>query len=162
MDKKGLIEAMIDAYTMEKGTNEFYTRAAANAHEEVARNAFRMLAGWETEHMDYIRYLYQALMEDREQLSFEDFKGRLRPQAVEGNIPVGDVEQWLKDYTFIDELGAIIVALRLEADSRIFYKKLSVEVDEPATRVFLEELMHKEEEHIKYLKDLRLKIEETS
>ncbi len=72
--KTQLLEAMIDAYTMEKGTNEFYRYAAGKAIDEEARKAFAQLAEWEHEHMLYIQYLYQSMTEDRETVSFHDFE----------------------------------------------------------------------------------------
>ncbi len=161
-DKTGLLEAMIEVYTMEKGTREFYERAAGAAYEEVTKRAFRELAQWEGEHMGYIQYLYQAIMEDRVLTSFEEFRQKARPEALEGGIPVGQTENWLQEYTFIDELGALIVALKMEARSFAFYDEIGKKTKDPSVKVLMDELKRWEEGHIKYLKDLRMKMDETS
>ena len=161
-DKTGLLEAMIEVYTMEKGTREFYERAAEAAYEEAAKRSFGELARWEGEHMDYIQFLYQAITEDRELLSFEEFRKKVRPEELEGGIPVKQGEQWIEEYEILDELGAIIIALKMEARSFAFYGDMAKKTKEPGVRVLMEELKNREEEHIKYLKDLRMKIEETS
>ncbi|MDA8170476.1 MAG: ferritin family protein [Nitrospiraceae bacterium] len=160
-EKTGLLEAMIEVYTMEKGTREFYERAAGAAYEEVTRRAFRELARWEGEHMGYIQYLYQAITEDRELMSFEEFKEKVRPEALEGGIPAGQTEKWLEEYTFIDELGALIVALKMEARSFAFYDEVGKKSKDPAVKALMDELKRREEGHIKYLKDLRMKLGET-
>jgi len=160
--KEGLIEDMIEAFRMEKGTHEFYLKASDAAHEEPAKKAFRELAAWEEEHMGYLQFLYQAITEDRELLSFEDFKERARPEAVEGGIPMKKMEEKLEEYNFTDELGAIISALEMEAKSYSYYRRLSEKAEDPAAKVFLKEMMGLEAKHIEYIKQLRLKIEETS
>jgi len=160
--KEGLLEDMIEAYEMEKGTHEFYLKASEAAHEEAAKNAFRELADWEREHMRYLQFLYQAITEDREFLSFEEFKEKLRPEMVEGGIPVRKMEEKLEDINLTDELGAMITALEMEAKSASFYRGLSEEAEDPSAKVFLKEMVRLEEKHIEYLKKLRLKIEETS
>ena len=160
--KAGLLDSLIEVYTMEKGTREFYRRAAENAHLNVSREAFRELAKWEEEHMGYVQYLYQSLMEDREFTSFKEFRQRVRPDTLEGGIPVRDIEKWLEEYSFVDELGAIIVALKMEARAFALYDGLSKEAEDSSVRALMEELKDWEEGHIKYLKDLRLKLTETS
>ncbi len=160
--KTGLLESLIEVYTMEKGTMEFYRRAAETANLEVTREAFGKLAKWEEEHMGYIQYLYQAITEDREHMSFEEFRKKVRPDTLEGGIPVRDIEKWLEEYSFVDELGAIIVALKMEARAFAQYDGLRKEAEDPSVKAILEELKEWEEGHIKYLKDLRLKVSETS
>ncbi len=161
-DRTGLLESLIEVYTMEKGTREFYQRASEKSHFEVTREAFKALAKWEEGHMDYIQYLYQSITEDRELMSFEEFRQKVRPDTLEGGIPVKDVDKWLEEYSFIDELGAIIVALKMEARAFALYDGLSKKTEAPDVKVLMEELRNWEEGHIKYLKDLRLKVAETS
>ncbi len=160
--RTGLLESLIEVYTMEKGTREFYLRAAESAHLEVSKEAFKELSRWEDEHMGYIQYLYQAITEDREFVSFEEFKEKVRPDTLEGGVPVKDIEKWLEEYSFSDELGAIIVALKMEARAYALYDRLSKEAEEPSVKAIMEDLKDWEEGHIKYLKDLRLKVTETS
>ncbi|MDA8088877.1 MAG: ferritin family protein [Nitrospiraceae bacterium] len=161
-DKSGILDSLIEVYTMEKGTREFYRRAGENAHLEVSKEAFKELAKWEEGHMDYIRYLYQSITEDRELMSFEEFSKNIRPDTLEGGIPVRDVEKWLGEYSFIDELGAIIVALKMEARAYALYDELAKKTEDSSVRTLLRELKSWEEDHIKYLKELRLKIAETA
>ena len=161
-ERTGLSEAIIEAYTMEKGQKEFYERAAENAHEPAARETFQRLAGWEASHMAYLHHFYAALMEEREPLSFEEFSKKVKPDQIEGGMPVRVTEDWLKSYFFIDELGALAVALKIEADTIVYYNKLAERIQDPQVKVIIQELGRLEDEHLKVLKDLRMKIEETS
>jgi rubrerythrin len=160
--KEGLLESLIEAFIMEKGTRDFYKKAAEAAHEEVAAKSFRELARWEEEHMGYLQYLYQSLTEDRELLSFEEFKQKVKSESVEGNIPLDVMKLKYEDYNFTDEIGALIPALEMEAKSYDYYYELSRKVEDTNVKALMKELMKFEEEHLKYLKKLRLEIEETS
>ncbi|MDA8174292.1 MAG: ferritin family protein [Nitrospiraceae bacterium] len=160
--KTGLSEAIIEAYTMEKGQKEFYERAAQSAHEPVVRETFQRLAGWEAGHMGYLRHFYSALMEEREPLSFDEFSKTVKPDQIEGGIPVRETGDWLKNYVFLDEIGALAVALKAEADTIVYYKNLASRVQDPQVQVLIQELGRLEDEHLKVLKDLRLQMEETS
>lgn len=160
--KEGLLQAMIEAYIREKGTNEFYTKASVKATDIEAKKAFSQLAQWEQEHMQYIQSLYQSIRDEREMLSFEDFEKRIIAESVEGDIPLKELEEDIGMYSFIDDLGALVIALEIEAKAYAFYKKLSETADDTNTKAFMKEMMQKEQKHIEYLKTLRYRIPETS
>lgn len=153
--KEDLLQSIIEAFTMEKGTREFYQQAAIAVPEGPARNAFARLAGWEYEHMLYIQFLYQSLTEDRDLLSFEDFKKNVRPEAVEGGIPVKEAKQKLEKYDFKDASEALRLALEMEAKSYDFYRRLSDKSQDTNARLFMKEMMNWEKTHIEYLKKLK-------
>ena len=52
--KEDLLTALIEAYLMEKGTNEFYAHAAEKAVDTAAGKTFGELSRWEEQHMQYI------------------------------------------------------------------------------------------------------------
>ena len=56
--KEDLLQALVEAYIMEKGTKEFYTLAASR-WGAAAQKGFTALADWEGRHMAYIQSLYQ-------------------------------------------------------------------------------------------------------
>lgn len=160
--KEGLLQAMIEAYTMEKGTNEFYTEASAKAIDDETKKAFAQLAKWEEEHMQYLQFLYQSIRDERETVSFENFKSNLKPETAEGAIPVSQMEKKLNESSFLDDLGALTTALEIEGKSYNFYRKLSDTAEDTNTKAFMKELMQWEQKHIEYLKLLRYRIAETS
>ncbi|GAB4417295.1 MAG: hypothetical protein OHK0032_13320 [Thermodesulfovibrionales bacterium] len=161
-EKGELLQALIEAYMMEKGTNDFYMQASVKAINEEAKRAFRTLAEWEQRHMEYIQFLYQSIQGDRDMLSFEAFKNRVSAPDVEGGIPVKDLEAGLERYSFIDDIGALTLALETEGRAYNLYRRLSETVDDSNVRVFMREMMGQERGHINYLKDMRLRLAETS
>lgn len=148
---------------MEKGTNEFYTMASQKAHQREARDAFHHLADWEAEHMHYIQFLYQAIRDERETMSFEDFEHKVKPEEVEGAIPKKYLEEKFEEkYAFLDDLGALTAALEIEGKAYNFYRKLSETAEDPGVAAFMKDLMNWELKHIDYLKKLRYRLTETS
>ncbi|MBI4822612.1 MAG: ferritin family protein [Nitrospirae bacterium] len=160
--KDELLQAMIEVFIMEKGTNEFYTKASIKAIDSEARRAFGELARWEEEHMQYIQSLYQSIREEKEMLSFESFKSKIKPETVEGGVLKDYLEKEIESPLFLDDLGALTIALEIEAKAYIHYKKLSETAEDTSTREFMKDMMKREQSHIDYLKKLRYKIAETS
>ncbi|MDP2167363.1 MAG: ferritin family protein [Thermodesulfovibrionales bacterium] len=160
--KEELLQVMIEAYLMEKGTNWFYSEVSRKAVDAEAKRGFGVLAGWEREHMQYMQYLYQSIMEQREMITFEEFKKKAVADTVEGGIPLRDLEGKMEEYSFLDDLGAFTVALEIEAKAHNLYKKLSETAGDTNVQAFMKEMMKWEEKHIEYLKALRYRISETS
>jgi|Deesub1362A_J573_1020465.scaffolds.fasta_scaffold00093_82 rubrerythrin len=161
--KEELMQAMIEAFIMEKGTNEFYTQAAAKVTDKEAKRAFEELAQWEKEHMQYIQFLYQAIKDERETLSFENFKNTVKAETVEGAIPVRHLEEKLEEeYSFLDNLEALTAALEIEGKAYNFYRKLSETAEDTNTKEFMKDMMQWEHKHMEYLKQLRYRISEVS
>lgn len=153
--KENLLSALIEAYLMEKGTNEFYSHAAEKAANAVAKKTFGELSCWEEEHMEYIQYLYQAIDQNRDIHGFEDFR-KLTPSPVtEAGIPVKDLEKKLEKPQYTDEKGAVTLALDIEAKSYNLYRKLSEGSSDSNARVVFKEMMEQERKHIDYLKKMR-------
>lgn len=160
--KEDLLQAMIEAYVMEKGTNEFYKDASHKAINKVAKDAFGVLAEWEHEHMLYIQFLYQAILESREEISFDEFKKTIMPTFVEGAMPIKELEEKIERYEFIDDLGALTIALEIEGRAYNLYRRLSEQATDTNTKAFMKDMMNWELKHIDYLKELRYKLPETS
>lgn len=159
--KDELLEALIEAFIMEKGTYIFYDTAAAKTVNRDAKEAFLTLAKWEHKHMDYIQFLYQSFVEDRDIVSFEIFKENVSAPAVEGGIPVKDMEERLKGYADINDASALGLALEIEEKSCALYTTLSETAVDSNTRVFMKDMVEQEKQHIKYLRALRTKLAET-
>lgn len=160
--REDLLQALIEAYLMEKGTKEFYSYASEKAVDMEAKKIFKSLSSWESRHMDYIQFLYQSIMDDRDIKGFEDFSGKSPSPVAEGGIPVKDLEGKLEKYSFIDDMGAFIMALEIEARSYNLYNKLSQISPDTNAKVVFREMMEQETKHIDYLKKSRPRIAETS
>jgi|SRR5208283_993089 len=160
--KEDLLQALVDAYLMEKGTREFYSQAARKSDAPAARSAFEELSAWEERHMEFIQYLYQAIMEDHDVKSFEDFKRRSSSPFAEGGIPVKDLEAKLEMVSIANDLEAITMALGIEGKAYSLYWRLSKTAAGTNARVVFKSMMEQEITHISYLKDMMTRISETA
>ena len=160
--KEDLLQALVDAYLMEKGTREFYAQAARKSIAPAARRAFGELSAWEKKHMEFIQYLYQAIMEDRDVKGFEDFKKISSSPFAEGGIPVKDLEAKLETVSIANDLEAITMALGIEGKAYSLYWQLSKTASDSNTRVVFKSMMAQEITHISCLKDMMTRISETA
>jgi rubrerythrin len=157
--KEGLIQALMDVYMMEKGIHQFYDKVAAKTQNREAKKAFTELAEWESGHARYAQYLYQGLMEDWDIVSFEEFSKRAKPEIAEGGTPLKDLEGRIDEFTYLDDVGAIAFALKVEAKEYALYRKLADETADTNMKVLFENLAEWEQRHIEYLQNLRKKVE---
>jgi rubrerythrin len=160
--KEDLLRALIEAFLMEKGTHEFYSKAATKAFSPEAKRTFGDLTAWEEKHMEFIEFLYLSLQDDRDLERFEEFKRRTEAPVTEGGIPVKDLESKVEESVFLDDMGALIMALEIEGKAYNLYRNMSEKAADSNARVVFKEMMDMELDHISYLKTLRTKLAETS
>jgi rubrerythrin len=146
--KTGLLEAMIEAYQMEKGLYDFYRRSASRAEDRAVQEAFDKLSAWENEHMRYIQFLYQAIRDERETSTFQEFQKSTPADEIEGGIPVREAKATWAKRDFKTDRDALNLALDIETQARDFYQKLVDSVDDTNLRVFLGDMVRQEERHI--------------
>jgi rubrerythrin len=156
--KENLLDALIEAFLMEKGTKEFYAEAAEKAVNPEASKTFSELSGWEEKHMEFLQFLYQSINDDKEVKSFEEFKNRTEAPVIEAGIPVKDLEAKIEKYSIADEKGALTLAMEIEGKAYNHYRKLSQEAGDKNAQVVFKEMMDQEVTHINYLKELRVKL----
>jgi rubrerythrin len=160
--KEDLLQSLMEAFLMEKGTHDFYSEAAVKALDPEAKQTFRDLSLWEEQHMDYIQFLYLAVQDDRDIEGFEKFKKSAEAPVAEGGIPLKDLESKLEEHNFIDDLGALTWALEMEGKAYNLYRKMSEDAPDSNAAVVFKEMMGQELRHIDYLKKMRMKLAETS
>lgn len=160
--KEDLILSLIEAYLMEKGTMDFYSHAAAKALNQDAGKMFGELSQWEHKHMNFIGYLYQSIQEDRDIIGFERFAEKTEAHYTEAGIPVKDLEAKLEKHGFVDDMGALILALEIEGKAYSLYSRLAKSAVDTNAKVVFQEMSEQETKHIEYLKKIRQKLGETS
>ena len=101
--KEDLLQSLIEAFLMEKGTNVFYSQAASKATNATAKKVFQDLTVWEEKHMEFIQFLYQSIQGDQDIEGFEAFQAKTEAGIAEGGIPVKDLEAKLEKYSFVDD-----------------------------------------------------------
>ncbi len=153
--KEDLLQALIEAFLMEKGTNIFYTQAAAKAASPEARKMFQDLTVWEEKHMAFIQFLYQSIQGDLDVEGFEAFQAKADAPMTEAGIPVRDLEAKIETFSFADDAGAYTIALDIESKAYNLYRRLSEGAADGNARAVFSEMMEQEQKHIDYLKKTR-------
>ena len=145
--KEDLLQALVEAYIMEKGTKEFYVLAASRSGAS-AKKSFEDLAAWEGRHMAYIQSLYQSILDDRELMEFEEFSSKVTAPIAEGGMPIKDLEKKIEKFSVQNEKDALSIAVSIEAKAYNYYQKLAKQAADPGTRVIFEEMMAQETKHL--------------
>ncbi len=156
-NKEDLLQALIEAFLMEKGTRDFYVEASEKAESVAAKKMFGELSDWEERHMDYLQSLYQSVNDTFELKTFAEFREKAKAPVTEAGIPVKALEEKIEKYSFTDETGALTLAMEIEGKAYNLYRKLSLNAADPNARVVFQEMMEQEVKHVKYLKELRVK-----
>jgi rubrerythrin len=160
--REDLLNSMIEAFIMEKGTAVFYDMAVGKAESPEARETFRILSRSEKEHMRYIEYLYNSIEDNRDLLAFEDFRQKAVPSDVEGGIPVKEVEARLDEIPSGDDLAVVCEAEAVEEGAYALYKRLSESAEDANVRVFTKDLMGWELKHLERLRELKGRLQKKS
>ncbi|MBI5102493.1 MAG: ferritin family protein [Nitrospirae bacterium] len=156
--KEDLLESLVEAFLMEKGTNIFYCDAALKASDPAAKKVFEDLSVWEEKHMDFIQFLYHSVQGDLDIEGFKAFEAKTEAPYTEAGIPVKDLEAKLERYSYIDDRAALKIALDIEAKAYNLYRGLSDTASDGNARVVFREMMDQEHKHISYLKALEKKL----
>jgi rubrerythrin len=156
--KEDLLQALVEAYIMEKGTKEFYDQAASKSTAAEVKKSFADLSAWENKHMIYIQSLYQSILDDRELEEFKVFSVKAPATVAEGGMPVKDLDKKIEKFTVKNEGDALTLALGIEAKAYNFYKGLAVKAQEDEAKVIFEEMMAQETKHMDQLNVMKKKI----
>lgn len=159
--REDLLQSLIEAFLMEKGTKDFYSNAAAKISNNEAKAVFHDLSLWEAEHGEYIQYLYRAIQDDRDPEGFEEFKEKVRAPLAEGGISIKELESKIERYTFVDDADALRLALEIEGKSYALYRKLSESAADRNAAILFKEMAEQELSHIDYLKKMRSRLAQT-
>jgi rubrerythrin len=156
--KEGLLDALIEAFLMEKGTREFYAEATAKSVNPEVKKTFKQLSEWEEKHMDFIQFLYQSINDDRKMESFEEFKNKTDAPVTESGIPVKELDKRMERHPVTDEKEALTLAMEIEDKAYNLYHRLSQNAKDGNAQIIFRDMMDQEIKHIKYLKNLRVKL----
>lgn len=155
--REDLLQALMEAYLMEKGTREFYRIASEKALRPEAQSLFQELAAWEERHMAFIRFLHEALMDNRDIVTFEEFSSRAEAPVAESGIPVHDLEERFEGHESMEEKDVLGLALEMEGKAYSLYRGLSERTADQNARIVFLEMMEQEKKHIAHLKGLEAK-----
>ncbi|MHB8882481.1 MAG: ferritin family protein [Thermodesulfovibrionales bacterium] len=152
--KEDLLQSLVEAFLMEKGTNIFYAEASSKAADPSAKKMFQDLTVWEEKHMEFIGFLYQSIQGDLDIEGFESFQAKAETEVTEAGIPIRDLEAKIETYAYVDDRTALKVALEIEAKAYGLYRRLSEIASDPNARTVFKEMMGQEQKHIAFLREL--------
>ena len=75
---------------------------------------------------------------------------------------MADLEAKVEKSVFLDDMGALVLALEIEGKAYNLYRTLSEKAADQNARVVFKEMMDMEMSHIDYLKKLRNNLAETA
>ena len=156
--KEDILSSLALAFSMEKGSNEFYIKAEEKIIDKKGKEMFRKLASFEEGHMRYIQHLYTSIMGEGRLISLSEFKEKMPAKIMEGGIEVDPSLAKVEDAPFIDDLDALKIADEKEHKSYAFYQKLIRKTLDTNAKVGFEEMAKEEKKHIKYIQELVDKI----
>lgn len=156
VEKDDLLQALIDAFLMEKKTKEFYTQASNKAVTPKVKKAFQELSEWEKKHMAFIQFLYESIQDNREIKSFEEFQKKAEAPVTEAGIPAHVLERKLERYRMDDEKQVLSLAIEIEGKAYSLYRSLSKNASDKNAQVVFKEMMEQEMKHVNHLKQMKL------
>lgn len=155
---ENLLNALTLAFSMEKGSNEFYLKAEEKIINKKGKEMFKKLASLEEGHMRYIQYLYTSFLGEGRVISLTEFKEKVPTKIMEGGIKIDPSLAEVEDTPFLDDFDALRIAEHKEHKSYAFYQKLIRKTPDTNAKVIFEELAKAEKKHIKYLEELKEKL----
>lgn len=148
-----LLDSLMFAFGLEKGSYVFYTKAAEKMDDEKSRELFLAMADIEKGHMANIRLLYCGMENEACPATMEEFIESAEGAYVEGGKLLENALKEL-DVAFLDETDAIKIAIRQEGEAYAFYVKAAKRMLDSNARVLFENLAGEEQKHLDNLTKL--------
>lgn len=151
VEKGEVGDVLMIALKLEKGSQEFYVRAAEKVKSQKTIETFQMLAQIEEKHMERIYDRYEEVLGKDKLPAFNLLKQELSLEYMEGGIEINKALLRIEGREFRDEMEALEVALEKEYVSYDFYKRVAGMMADADTRALLHELAWEERKHINSL-----------
>lgn len=150
---ESLVESLLFAFGLEKGSHTFYTKAAEKMDDPRSRKFFRSMSEMELGHMGMVRLIYCGMENEACPASLEDFGESVPGKYVEGGKLLEDALKEL-DVAFLDVTDAIKIAIKHESEAYNFYTKAAKRMENEHARVLFENLAAEERKHLEELSRL--------
>jgi len=144
---ESLLDAMLFAFGLEKGSCTFYMKAAEKLDDPKSRELFTAMAEVEKGHMANVRLLYCGMENEACPITMEEFVENVPGPYIEGGKLLENALREL-DVAFLDEADAIKVAVKQEAEAYGFYVKASKRMEDPQAKVLFKHLAAEEKKHL--------------
>ena len=145
-----LLDSLIFAFGLEKGSLTFYTKAAEKMDDQKSKELFYAMADIEKGHMANIRLLYCGMENEACPATMEEFIQSAEGEYIEGGKLLENALKDL-DVAFLDEADAIKIAIKQEGDAYAFYTKAAKSMLDSNARVLFVHLADEEKKHLETL-----------
>jgi len=147
-DKGEIGNVLMIALKLEKGSQEFYIRAAEKVKTQETIETFQKLAQIEEKHLERIFDRYGEVLGKDRLPAFNLIKQRLSYEYMEGGIEINKALLRVEESEFRDQIEVLEVALEKEYVSYDFYKRVAGVMADENTRDLIYELAWEERKHI--------------
>ena len=144
---ESLLDSILFAFGLEKGSNTFYLRAADKVDDPDSKEFFTAMAEVEKGHMANLRTLFCSMDNDTCPVTLDGFIETVPGPYVEGGKLLENALADL-DVAFLDCVDAMKIALRHEGEAYGFYVKAARRMEDPAVKVLFENLAQEEKKHL--------------
>lgn len=156
--KEEPVEVLKVAYSLEQGLREFYLSLGLQTTNRKVKDLFAKLSEIELKHQMSI---FQAYLDiGGEKMSQEDFEDMVEVKSLEGGL---STEQYLE--LFSPDLGVetdvISLAMSIEAQALDLYQRVTLRIDDPASKQIVQKIANEEKVHLESLGKLLDALEET-
>jgi len=148
-----LLDALLFAFGLEKGSNTFYTKAAEKMDDQKSKELFYAMADVERGHMANIRLLYCGMENEACPATMEEFIQSAGGEYIEGGKLLENALKEL-DVAFLDEADALKIAIKQEGEAYAFYTKAAKRMLDSNARVLFDNLAEEEKKHLDTLTKL--------
>jgi len=148
-----LLDSLLFAFGLEKGSNTFYTKAAEKMDDQKSKELFYAMADIERGHMANIRLLYCGMENEACPATMEEFIQSAAGEYIEGGKLLENALKEL-DVAFLDEADALKIAIKQEGEAYAFYTKAAKSMLDSNARVLFVNLAEEEKKHLDTLTQL--------
>jgi rubrerythrin len=144
---ESLLDSILFAFGLEKGSNTFYLKAAEKVDDPKCKEFFSAMAEVEKGHMANLRVMYCSMDNDMCPVTLEEFTETVPGPYVEGGKLLENALREL-DVALLDEVDAMKVALKHEGEAYGFYVKAAKRMEDPQVKVLFDNLAQEEKKHL--------------
>lgn len=149
--RENVQEALMIAYSMEAGLEDFYNTMAPKGQTPGVTTLFQTLAKIETKHQDHLYGIYQSLTE--EPLSRTEFAAQTETGIMEGGMTTeAYMDMFQPDLS--SPVDVISLAMSIEAQALDLYQRAARNCGDSASEKAFQQIANEEKSHLRQLGDL--------
>ena len=141
-------DALVVAFSLEAGLQEFYETMTPKVNSESARSLFAKLASIEVKHQQRILEEYNTLTNSL--LALDEFAQKIVAPAMEGGLTTEEyLDIYKPDLEVAEEV--ISLAMAIEAQALDLYQRAAEQAENEDSRLVLTQIANEENAHLEQL-----------